>query len=62
MSTYVLDQGRRNPGGGAGRFNVMRICPSGPAGIAVMGNATRCDLDAMPAWHLFRPERTPSWA
>jgi hypothetical protein len=47
MSTYVLDEGRRNPGGGAGRFNVMRICTSGPAGTAVMGNATSCDLDTV---------------
>ena len=66
MSMYVLDQGRRKPGGGAGR--VMRICPSGPAGTAVTGNATSCDIDAVaglaliPAGHLFRPERTSSWA
>ena len=44
MSTYVLDQGRHDPGG-AGR--VMRICPSGSAGTAVTGNVTSCELDAV---------------
>ena len=44
MSTYVLDQGRRDPGG-AGR--VLRICPSGSAGTAVIGNVTSCGLDAV---------------
>jgi hypothetical protein len=45
MSTYVLDQGRQNPGG-AGRFNVMRSCPPGPAGTAVKANTTSHDIDA----------------
>ena len=44
LSTYVLDQGRHDPGG-AGR--VLRICPSGSAGTAVMGNVTSCGLDAV---------------
>jgi hypothetical protein len=60
MSRYVLDQYRQNPGGGAG--GVMRICPLGSAGTAVKGNATSYDIDAMPAWHLVRPERNSSWA
>ena len=44
MNTYVLDQGRQTPGGGAECFNVMPVCPSGSAGIAVKGNATRYDI------------------
>ncbi len=34
-------------GGGAGYFNVIRIYPPRPAGIVVMGNATRYD-DPVP--------------
>ena len=32
-------------GGGAGFFNVIRIYPSRAVGVAVMGNATRYDID-----------------
>jgi CubicO group peptidase (beta-lactamase class C family) len=32
-------------GGGAGFFNMIRIYPSRGIGIAVMGNATRYDID-----------------
>jgi CubicO group peptidase (beta-lactamase class C family) len=34
-------------GGGAGFFNVIRIYPSRTVGIAVMGNATKYDIDAV---------------
>jgi CubicO group peptidase (beta-lactamase class C family) len=34
-------------GGGAGFFNVMRIYPSLGVGVAVMGNATRYDIDGV---------------
>ena len=34
-------------GGGAGFFNVIRIYPTREVGIAVMGNATRYDIDAV---------------
>jgi CubicO group peptidase (beta-lactamase class C family) len=34
-------------GGGAGFFNVIRLYPERSIGIAVMGNATRYDLDAV---------------
>jgi len=34
-------------GGGAGFFNVIRIYPTRMVGIAVMGNATRYDIDAV---------------
>ena len=34
-------------GGGAGFFNVIRIYPTRAVGIAVMGNATRYDIDAV---------------
>jgi CubicO group peptidase (beta-lactamase class C family) len=34
-------------GGGAGFFNVIRIYPSRSVGIAVMGNATKYDIDAV---------------
>jgi CubicO group peptidase (beta-lactamase class C family) len=34
-------------GGGAGFFNVMRIYPTRAVGIAVLGNATRYDIDAV---------------
>jgi CubicO group peptidase (beta-lactamase class C family) len=36
-------------GGGAGFFNVIRIYPSRGVGIAVMGNATKYDIDAVAA-------------
>jgi CubicO group peptidase (beta-lactamase class C family) len=36
-------------GGGAGFFNVIRIYPSRDVGIAVMGNATKYDIDAVAA-------------
>jgi len=36
-------------GGGAGFFNVIRIYPTRGVGIAVMGNATRYDIDAVAA-------------
>jgi CubicO group peptidase (beta-lactamase class C family) len=34
-------------GGGAGFFNVIRLYPSRSVGIAVMGNATKYDIDAV---------------
>jgi CubicO group peptidase (beta-lactamase class C family) len=34
-------------GGGAGFFNVIRMYPTREVGIAVMGNATRYDIDAV---------------
>jgi CubicO group peptidase (beta-lactamase class C family) len=34
-------------GGGAGFFNVIRVYPSRGVGVAVMGNATRYDIDAV---------------
>lgn len=34
-------------GGGAGFFNVLRIYPSNDVGVAVMGNATKYDIDAV---------------
>ena len=34
-------------GGGAGFFNVIRIYPSRGVGVAVMGNATKYDIDAV---------------
>jgi CubicO group peptidase (beta-lactamase class C family) len=34
-------------GGGAGFWNVMRIYPTRGLGVAVMGNATRFDIDAV---------------
>ena len=34
-------------GGGAGFFNVIRIYPSREVGVAVMGNATKYDIDAV---------------
>jgi len=34
-------------GGGAGFFNVIRIYPARKVGIAVMGNATKYDIDAV---------------
>jgi hypothetical protein len=40
----MFDQGWRDPGGGTGRFTVMRICPSGPTGIAVMGSFISYDV------------------
>jgi len=36
-------------GGGAGFFNVIRIYPTRSVGIAVMGNATTYDIDAVAA-------------
>jgi CubicO group peptidase (beta-lactamase class C family) len=36
-------------GGGAGFFNVIRIYPTHGVGIAVMGNATKYDIDAVAA-------------
>jgi hypothetical protein len=36
-------------GGGAGFFNVIRIYPTRGVGIAVMGNATKYDIDAVAA-------------
>ena len=36
-------------GGGAGFFNVIRIYPTRDVGIAVMGNATKYDIDAVAA-------------
>jgi CubicO group peptidase (beta-lactamase class C family) len=36
-------------GGGAGFFNVIRIYPSRGVGIAVMGNATKYDIEAVAA-------------
>lgn len=36
-------------GGGAGFFNIMRIYSTPRVGIAVMGNATRYDIDAVAA-------------
>ncbi|HTS73064.1 MAG TPA: serine hydrolase domain-containing protein [Gaiellaceae bacterium] len=35
-------------GGGAGFFNVIRAYPARSVGIAVMGNATKYDIDAVP--------------
>jgi hypothetical protein len=34
-------------GGGAGFFNVIRTYPTRKVGIAVMGNATKYDIDAV---------------
>ena len=34
-------------GGGAGFFNVIRIYPTRGVGVAVMGNATKYDIDAV---------------
>ena len=36
-------------GGGAGFFNVIRIYPTRGVGVAVMGNATKYDIDAVAA-------------
>ena len=36
-------------GGGAGFFNVIRIYPTRDVGVAVMGNATKYDIDAVAA-------------
>jgi CubicO group peptidase (beta-lactamase class C family) len=36
-------------GGGAGFFNMIRIYPSRRVGIAIMGNATKYDIDAVAA-------------
>jgi CubicO group peptidase (beta-lactamase class C family) len=36
-------------GGGAGFFNVIRLYPTRGVGIAVMGNATKYDIDAVAA-------------
>jgi len=36
-------------GGGAGFFNVIRVYPTRGVGIAVMGNATKYDIDAVAA-------------
>ena len=36
-------------GGGAGFFNVIRIYPTRSVGIAVMGNATKYDIDSVAA-------------
>ncbi len=36
-------------GGGAGFFNVIRIYPTRGVGLAVMGNATKYDIDAVAA-------------
>ena len=36
-------------GGGAGFFNVMRVYPSRAVGIAVMGNATKYEIDGVAA-------------
>jgi CubicO group peptidase (beta-lactamase class C family) len=36
-------------GGAAGFWNVMRIYPSRRVGVAVMGNATNCDVDTIAA-------------
>lgn len=41
-------------GGGAGFFNVIRIYPSRRAGIVVMGNATRYNIDAVARLALHR--------
>jgi CubicO group peptidase (beta-lactamase class C family) len=41
-------------GGGAGFFNVIRIYPTQAVGIAVMGNATRYDIDAIASLALMR--------
>jgi len=42
-------------GGGAGFFNVIRIYPSEGVGIAVMGNATKYDIDGVAALALDGP-------
>jgi CubicO group peptidase (beta-lactamase class C family) len=34
-------------GGGAGFFNVIRIYPTRAVGVAIMGNATKYDIDAV---------------
>lgn len=47
------DQRRADPpfvehlGGGAGFFNLIRIYPSREVGVAIMGNATKYDIDAV---------------
>jgi hypothetical protein len=47
------DQRRADPafvehlGGGAGFFDLIRIYPSRGIGVAVMGNATKYDIDAV---------------
>lgn len=42
-------------GGGAGFFNVIRLYPGRGVGVAVMGNATRYDIDAVASLALDEP-------
>jgi len=43
-------------GGGAGFFNVIRAYPTRGVGIAVMGNATKYDIDRVAQLALTRDE------
>jgi hypothetical protein len=50
----VLGADGCGPGGRAGFFNVIRIYPTQAVGIAVMGNATSYDIDAIASLALTR--------
>ncbi len=60
MQPAALPRTRPDPpfvehlGGGAGFFNLIRIYPTQAAGIAIMGNATKYDINAIASLALSR--------